>query len=111
MNLLAKQIFSLCVLVAVFWLLAFVSNPYSFCKDHPDAELRSHYWLCEPFGFDFPRGVLEAKRKTDFSQIFGNNRTYAPPVNSREFEETRKRELCSDPAFRRTEHGKEVCGE
>lgn len=110
MNSMIRNIAGIGIILVIFWLIAFMANPYRFCKDHPDEELKGHYYLCEPFGFDFPRGVLEAKDQVDFSPIFGG-RKYTVPSNSESFKQQRKNQLCSDPAFRRTEHGKEVCGE
>ena len=98
------------VFCAFWWLVVFMNNPYSWCKDHPDRDLRAQYYLCEPFGFDFPKGLIENENKIDLP-IFNEKRVYVPSRTSKEFSENRKNEKCSDSAFRKTEHGKEVCGD
>lgn len=94
---------------AICWILVFTGNPYRFCKDHPDPDLKDHYYLCEPFGFDFPKGKLEAT-DTDRLPIWSNGRYIGPTKNDKDFYKMKKDRLCSDPAFVKSEHGKEVCG-
>lgn len=91
------------------WMFIFIDNPYRFCKDHPDQDLTDHYYLCEPFGFDFPKGKLEATEKIRMP-IWSDGRYIGPSKKEKDFYKMKKESLCSDPAFVKTEHGKEVCG-
>ena len=107
---LTKLIIFVVFFSAICWILIFTGNPYRFCKDHPEPDMRDHYYLCEPFGFDFPKGKLEA---TDISRmpVWSDGRYIGPSKNEKEFYKMKKERLCSDPAFVKTEHGKEVCQE
>lgn len=95
----------------VWWWIGFWSNPYTFCKDHPDKELTQIYYLCEPFGFNYPifsfelaKGKYEAKDQVG-TFIQPNNRYQDP----NDIQDRNKRAKCSDPLFRRSNAGKELC--
>lgn len=48
-----------CVLYCVSWFITFQTNPYTNCIDHPNKKMRSHYYYCEPFGFELKKGFLD----------------------------------------------------
>lgn len=108
MNLFKLITFSI-FFAALMWMFIFIDNPYRFCKDHPDQDLTDHYYLCEPFGFDFPKGKLEATEKIRMP-VWSDGKYIGPSTKDKDFYQMRKDRLCSDPAFLKTDHGKEVCG-
>lgn len=52
---------ALIILYCVWWMISFQINPNHFCQEHPDPEKKQEYYLCEPFGFDFPKGEFERR--------------------------------------------------
>lgn len=43
----------------VAWFVTFQFNPYQWCDDHPEQEKKDEYYLCEPFGFELKKGVID----------------------------------------------------
>lgn len=63
MRLFYNLILASTLLYIVFWFIRFEYNPYEYCIDHPNEELRDQYYLCQPFDFELKKGLLENKNR------------------------------------------------
>lgn len=57
-----------CILYCVGWFITFQTNPYKNCIDHPNKKMRSHYYYCEPFGFELKKGFIDKKVSTPWTK-------------------------------------------
>lgn len=44
-------------LFAIGWFVSFQYDPYRVCVDHPEADLKKDFYLCEPGGFTLEKGT------------------------------------------------------
>jgi hypothetical protein len=88
---------------ACAWFVQFQFNPYKWCEDHPDPEKTKDYYLCEPFGFDLKKGLID--RGAD-NHMAGENRVI---YGSKTKTPNKKAYNCDDSNVLMTKDGYDYC--
>ncbi len=64
MNIVKFSVF-IAALFAIGWFVSFQYDPYRVCVDHPEADKKKHYYLCEPGGFTLQKGTRLERPEDD----------------------------------------------
>lgn len=93
------------VFFAVAWFVSFQFNPYRWCDDHPDPELRDDYFLCEPFGFDLDKSNYYVTRDPNDRFAGEDKRIYL----KKDGKKTKKDYNCNEATTLMTQDGYDFC--
>lgn len=100
MSTIIRMLPAIAVILATAWFVSFEYNPYRWCVDHPDPNLTSTHYLCEPFEFDFKKDTF----KTNPFE------TYQDKNQARHFNQKRESKIdCSNADVLMTKEGYDFC--
>ena len=64
MNIVKFSVF-IAALFAIGWFVSFQYDPYRVCKDHPEADKKKDFYLCEPGGFTLQKSTRLERPEDD----------------------------------------------